>query len=127
MVSVILSASVERCFVSRMRDFLILVFNKAKSNCLCAEIFNCTPYYIDEYQGTWWNSVVKTPLRDAPVKIWNFFLWTGPLGKISHRVAMSVCMFVSLIVCSWHLETPSSGGCGDFCSKWIFLILCCYD
>ena len=35
--------------------------------------------------------------------------WPTALGRFGHRVAMSACLFV----CLWHLETPSSGGCGD--------------
>ena len=51
------------------------------------------------------------------------FHWIGPLGRFSHRVAMSVCPSV----CLWRLETPSSGGGEDLWSKNIFLILGCDD
>ena len=46
-----------------------------------------------------------------------------PLGRFSNSVAMFVCLFV----CVWHLETPSSWGCGDLWSKNVFLILGCDD
>ena len=47
----------------------------------------------------------------------------GPLGSVSHRVAISVC----LSVCWGHRETPTSGGRGDLWLKNIFLILACDD
>ena len=42
------------------------------------------------------------------------------LGRFSHRVAISVCLSVCL---SWQFKTPSSGGCWDFWSKGVLLIL----
>ena len=46
-----------------------------------------------------------------------------PLGRFSHRVAMSVCLF--LFVC--HRETPTCGGRKNFWSKGVLLILVCDD
>ena len=49
--------------------------------------------------------------------------WFGPLGRFSHRVAMSWCVSLGL----WCCETSSSGGCWDFWPKSVSLILACND
>ena len=46
----------------------------------------------------------------------------GPLGRVRHRVAMSIC----LSACLWRREMPTSGCCGDLWSKNLFLILACW-
>ena len=51
----------------------------------------------------------------------NIFSLHQPLGWFSHRVAVSVCLFVCMYCC----ETPTSGGRGDLWLKNVFLLLTC--
>ena len=47
------------------------------------------------------------------------FTNSAPLGRVGHRVAMSVCV----CVCLCHRKTPTSGGRVDLWSKGLSLIL----
>ena len=57
---------------------------------------------------------------------WNLH-WIGPLGRFSHGVTRSAWLLVCLFVCLWQFKTPTYGGCGDFWSKGLSLILGCND
>ena len=56
-------------------------------------------------------------LFDKIAWITTLFTISAPLGRFSHRVAMSVCL--------WRCETPTSRGHGDLWLKNVFLILAC--
>ena len=51
------------------------------------------------------------------------FHWICPMDQFSHRVTMSVCLYV----CLWQFKIPASRGCGDLWSKGLSLILACND
>ena len=60
----------------------------------------------------WWNMIVFFSLL-------LLLHWIGPLGHLSPRFVMSVCL--------WQFKTPTSRCPGDFWSKGILLILACND
>ena len=59
---------------------------------------------------------------------WAYFHWFGPLGRVSHIVAMSVCLCVCVCLWVWAIaKHPLNEDEKKFPAKCISLILACDD
>ena len=72
-----------------------------------------------KYTSTDKNSLAIRLLYDYNLFCHAIFTNSAPLGRVGHRVAMSVCV----CVCLYHCKTPTSGGRVDLWSKIAFIIL----